>query len=310
MLKYLVISFTLLFLNVLQSCDQKRKKTISITKEINFSKEGELTLRKTKSDSIFKTLDIEIAQTEYETQTGLMYRKSMEEHQAMLFIFQEEQPRSFYMKNTEFSLDIIYINKKKTAISWQELIANAMLKRVALTENSHYATPVIHFDKAKEKGHPFAYHVYGTAIFKTTVDCLRGTYEFDDVKIIHDYGKSMSKGIDLGQIEGALIQGIGWTTMEEITYNKEGRLLSNALSTYKVPDIFSIPKNIDILPLKTEGNDMAILKSKAVGEPPLMYGIGAYFAIQNAVKAFNPKHQPAFSLPFTPEKVLMALYEY
>ena len=72
MLKYLVISFTLLFLNVIQSCDQKRNKTISITKAINFSKEGELTLRKTKSDSIFKTLDIEISQTEYETQTGLM----------------------------------------------------------------------------------------------------------------------------------------------------------------------------------------------------------------------------------------------
>ena len=120
MFKYLVISFSLLFLNIFQSCDQKRKKTISITKEINFSKEGELTLRKTESDSIFKTLDIEIAQTEYETQTGLMYRKSMEERQAMLFIFQEEQPRSFYMKNTEFSLDIIYINKKKKVVSIQK----------------------------------------------------------------------------------------------------------------------------------------------------------------------------------------------
>ena len=90
MLKYLVISCSLLFLNVIQSCDDKEKKSISITKEILFSKEGELTIRKT-NDSIFKTLDIEIAQTEYETQTGLMYRKSMEEHQAMLFIFQKEQ---------------------------------------------------------------------------------------------------------------------------------------------------------------------------------------------------------------------------
>jgi len=115
--KGLVIIFLFFFLSGVQSCDQKVKKSISITKEINFSKEGELTLRKTKSDSVFKTLDIEIAQTDYETQTGLMYRKSMEEHQGMLFIFQEEQPRSFYMKNTEFSLDIIYINKKKKVVS-------------------------------------------------------------------------------------------------------------------------------------------------------------------------------------------------
>ena len=115
--KGLVIIFLYFFLSAVQSCDQQVKKSISITKEINFSKEGELTLRKTKSDSVFKTLDIEIAQTDYETQTGLMYRKSIEEHQGMLFIFQEELPRSFYMKNTEFSLDIIYINKKKKVVS-------------------------------------------------------------------------------------------------------------------------------------------------------------------------------------------------
>lgn len=204
--------------------------------------------------------------------------------------------------------EFVYINNNKTELSWTELINKAMFKRVALTENAHYATPVIHFDKTKEEGHPFAYHVYGTAIFTTTVDCVRGTYVFDDVKIVHDYGKSMSKGIDLGQVEGALIQGMGWMTMEEIAFNKEGRLLSKALSTYKVPDIFSVPKNVEILPVETKGNDMAILKSKAVGEPPLMYGIGAYFAIQNAVKAFNPNYKMKFHAPMTPEKVLMGLY--
>jgi xanthine dehydrogenase large subunit len=212
-------------------------------------------------------------------------------------------------RQIEIKDEIVYTNNEKTNLTWTELIAKTMLKRVALTENAHYATPIIHFDKTKEKGHPFAYHVYGTAIVTTTVDCTRGTYSFDSVKIVHDYGKSMSKGIDLGQVEGALVQGIGWMTMEEIAYNKEGRLLSNALSTYKVPDIFSVPKTIDVLPLKTEGNEMAILKSKAVGEPPLMYGIGAYFAIQNAIKAFNPNYKIKFHAPMTPEKVLMSLYE-
>ncbi|RED46858.1 xanthine dehydrogenase large subunit [Winogradskyella eximia] len=203
----------------------------------------------------------------------------------------------------------VFINDKPSELSWTELINSAMLKRVALTENAHYATPEIHFDKTKEKGHPFAYHVYGTAITTVTVDCTRGTYEFDSVKIVHDYGKSMSEGIDLGQVEGALIQGIGWMTLEEIAYNDDGRLLSNALSTYKVPDIFSVPKRVEVIPVETEGNDMAILKSKAVGEPPLMYGIGAYFALQNAIKAFNSNYDLEFHAPMTPEKVLMGLYE-
>ncbi|WP_456437736.1 xanthine dehydrogenase molybdopterin binding subunit [Psychroserpens sp.] len=202
----------------------------------------------------------------------------------------------------------IFINNKKSKLTWTELISKTMLKRVALTENAHYATPEIHFDKTKEKGHPFAYHVYGTAIITTTIDCTRGTYEFDSVKIVHDYGKSMSEGIDLGQVEGALVQGIGWMTMEEIAYNDEGRLLSNALSTYKIPDIFSVPKEVEVIPVETDGNDMAILKSKAVGEPPLMYGIGAYFAVQNAIKAFNPDYDLKFHAPMTPEKVLMNLY--
>ena len=208
----------------------------------------------------------------------------------------------------ELKDEFVYINDKKSELTWTELISKTMLKRVALTENAHYATPEIHFDKTKEKGHPFAYHVYGTAIITTTVDCTRGTYEFDSVKIVHDYGKSMSEGIDLGQVEGALVQGIGWMTMEEIAYNDEGRLLSNALSTYKIPDIFSVPKEVEVIPVETDGNDMAILKSKAVGEPPLMYGIGAYFALQNAIKAFNPDYNLKFHAPMTPEKVLMSLY--
>ncbi|WNW02840.1 molybdopterin cofactor-binding domain-containing protein [Tenacibaculum sp. HL-MS23] len=212
-------------------------------------------------------------------------------------------------KNISFQEDFVFIDGKKSTISWEDVISQAMVQRVALTENAHYATPIIHFDKSKEKGHPFAYHVYGTAITTTTVDCLRGTYEIDAVKIVHDFGKSMNLGIDIGQVEGALAQGIGWMTMEEIAYNSDGRLLSNALSTYKVPDIFSTPKIVETVPVKTAGNDMAIQKSKAVGEPPLMYGIGAYFAIQEAVKEFNPNYKLKFHSPFTPEKVLMGLYE-
>ena len=141
-----------------------------------------------------------------------------------------------------------------------------------------------------------------------TVDTIRGTYEIEKVDIVHDFGKSMNRIIDHGQIEGAVVQGIGWVTMEEIAFNEKGRLLSNSLSTYKVPDIYSAPKEINIEDLKTEGNENAILKSKAVGEPPFNYGIGAFLAIQNAMKAFRKDYHLNMNAPITHEKVLLGLY--
>lgn len=203
----------------------------------------------------------------------------------------------------------VYVGDKKTALDWETLVNSTFSKRRNLSAKGHYATPKIHFDKKIEKGHPFAYHVYGTAIIETTVDCVRGTYEFDAVKLVHDFGTSMNRIIDLGQVEGGLVQGIGWMTLEELAYNKDGRLLSNSLSTYKVPDIYAVPKVIDVHFLNTDGSDLAIFKSKAVGEPPLMYGIGAYFAILDAMRAFNPSlDMSLYAAPMTPERVLMGLY--
>jgi xanthine dehydrogenase large subunit len=202
----------------------------------------------------------------------------------------------------------VFVNNAPTALDWKKLVNTAHLKRVGLSEHANYATPEIYFDKSKEKGHAFAYHVYGTAITVVTVDCLRGIYEFDAVKVVHDFGSSMNPAIDRGQIEGGIVQGIGWMTMEEIIYDKEGRLRSNALSTYKVPDIYSVPKEISIDWLENDKDNLAIFRSKAVGEPPFMYGIGAYFALRNAIKAFNPTAEIPFSAPMTPEKTLMALY--
>lgn len=203
----------------------------------------------------------------------------------------------------------VYVNGEKTMWEWKRLAFETYLRRVSLSELAHYTPPGIHYDLKKEKGHPFAYHVYGTAILTATIDCIRGTYEFDSVKVMHDAGKSMNKIVDMGQCEGGVVQGIGWMTMEEVVYDKEGRLRSNALSTYKVPDIYSIPKEIDIRFMATEKDNLAVLRSKAVGEPPLLYGLGAYFALRNAVKAFNPGADIPFDAPMTPEKVLMGLYQ-
>jgi xanthine dehydrogenase large subunit len=211
--------------------------------------------------------------------------------------------------NLEIKDEFVFIKGKKSELTWQKLITSCYMNRVSLSEHSHYATPEIHFDSTKEKGHPFAYHVYGTSIITVTVDCIRGIYEVDSVKVVHDYGQSMSPVIDRGQIEGGIVQGIGWMTVEELLYNKEGKLMTNALSTYKVPDIYSVPKEIVIHALDTRGSERAIFHSKAVGEPPLMYGIGAYFALRNAVKEFNPSAVLPFSAPMTPEKILTSLYK-
>ena len=207
-----------------------------------------------------------------------------------------------------FQDETVYRGRQKTHIRWEQLVETAFLNRVCLTEDGHYATPVINFDMNIEKGHPFAYHVYGTAIVTITLDCLRGTYGVDDVLIVHDFGNSINPDIDMGQVEGGVVMGIGWMTMEEIVFNKDGKLLSDSLSTYKVPDIYSVPKVLECHALETEGPELAILKSKAIGEPPFMYGIGAFFAIQNAIKAFNPGYKIEFDSPLTPEKVLMRLY--
>ncbi len=203
----------------------------------------------------------------------------------------------------------VWNENSNTNYSWRNLVAAAYVRRVSLSEHAHYTPPTIHFDNKVEKGHPFAYHVYGTAFVSVTVDCIRGTYETDRVQVVHDFGNSMNTMIDIGQCEGGIVQGIGWMTMEEVVYDEKGKLRSNALSTYKVPDIYSVPKELDIRFLETDNDNLAIFRSKAVGEPPLMYGIGAYFALRNAVKAFNPTAELPFDAPMTPEKLLMGLYQ-
>lgn len=203
---------------------------------------------------------------------------------------------------------IVHFQNKPTELTWDTLITAALIRRVSLSEHSHYSTPLIHFDWSTAKGHPFAYHVYGTAVIQATVDCIRGIYEIDFVKGVHDFGKSMNLTVDYGQIEGGIVQGMGWMTMEDVVYDAAGKLRSNALSSYKIPDIYAVPKEIDIRPLPVQEDNLAVFSSKAVGEPPLMYGIGVYFAIRSAVRAFNKNANPPFDAPFTPEKVLLNLY--
>ena len=202
----------------------------------------------------------------------------------------------------------VLVDGNPSKISWEDLVMLTYNNRISLSEHGHYTPPGIHFDSNTEKGHPFAYHTYGCAMITVTIDCLRGIYDIDSVKVVHDFGNSMNHVIDLGQCEGGIVQGIGWMTMEELLFDKEGRLKTNALSTYKIPDIYSVPKEILVHFLDTNKDNLAIFRSKAVGEPPLMYGIGAYFALRDAILAFNPAADIRYDTPMTPEKLLMNLY--
>lgn len=203
----------------------------------------------------------------------------------------------------------VYRKKQKTDLEWEKLIFEAHETRAGLSEHAYYKTPDINFDKSKEKGSPFSYHAYGTAVTTITLDCLRGVYEVDSVKIIHDFGTSMNLHIDHGQIEGALAQGIGLMSIEELTYVQDGWLKTGNLSSYKIPDIYTVPKQVEIRALETEGAKHAIFGSKAVGEPPLCYGIGTYFAALNAMRAFNPNFKLKMDAPMTYQKCLLSIYE-
>ena len=197
---------------------------------------------------------------------------------------------------------------RAAGLGWLELVDLTYRSRRRLSAHGYYATPGIHYDEERERGRPFAYHVYGAALFEVTVDCLRGTYAVDQVKIVHDLGRPINPSVDRGQVEGGLAQGMGWMTMEDLQWDAEGRCLSHALSTYKAPDVYFMPDDMTVKFLEPEDNPYGPLGAKAVGEPPLMYGIGVFFAIRNAMKAFRPGANLRLHAPLTPERVLLDLH--
>jgi xanthine dehydrogenase large subunit len=214
-----------------------------------------------------------------------------------------------YVDLIEIRDEQVYNEGRQTGWTWTQLIAEANRARISLSSQHFYATPEIHFNRDTSKGHPFAYHVFGTALIEVTLDCLRGVYKIDAVNVVHDAGHSLHPVIDLSQAEGAIMQGIGWMTMEELLYTADGRLLTDALSTYKVPDMHFAPEHMNVEFLKESSNPYTPFNSKAIGEPPFMYGIAAYFALLYAVKAFRPGKEIEIAAPFTPERALLTLYQ-
>lgn len=205
------------------------------------------------------------------------------------------------------------VHAGEATIEWPALIAQAYAQRLCLSALAHYATPGLHFDRERNTGQPFAYHVYGAALVEASVDVLLGTGRIDRVTLVHDCGRSLDERIDRGQIEGAVVQGIGWMTSEDLRHDEAGRLLTDSLASYKIPDLDMAPE-MEIHLLEDADNPAGLLNSKAVGEPPLIYGLGAWFALREAIAAWRgaepakPDDAGEWRTPLTPERIFARLH--
>ncbi|MGC4121642.1 MAG: molybdopterin-dependent oxidoreductase [Myxococcales bacterium] len=202
--------------------------------------------------------------------------------------------------------EVIYVGGEKVDLSWEALVKAAQWARVDLGEHAFYATPDLHYDLATERGRPFAYYAYGTSLTEVLLDVVRGTYTIEAVDVVHDVGMPISEEVDRGQVEGAVVQGIGWATLEQIRYGADGKVLTG-VNAYKVPDLKFVPKRFGVTLLPDSNNPFAVFNSKAVGEPPFVHGLGAYFAVLEALRSVR-KDRPLPSLPVTPEKAFMYLH--
>jgi xanthine dehydrogenase large subunit len=190
-----------------------------------------------------------------------------------------------------------------------DLVAEAYLGQVSLSSTGFYRTPDIFYDRETASGTPFYYFAYGAAVSEVAIDTLTGENRVLRVDILHDVGKSLNPAVDMGQIEGGFIQGLGWLTTEELWWNEKGRLMTHAPSTYKIPTANDRPDEMTIRIWEKGINRSAtIYRSKAVGEPPLMLALSAFSAIVDAVAAAGDyKAFPHLDTPATPERILMAV---
>jgi xanthine dehydrogenase large subunit len=195
--------------------------------------------------------------------------------------------------------------------SFAELCRAAHIARIQLSATGFYATPKIGYNRKTHRGRPFLYFAYGAALSEVVIDTLTGEHRVVAVDILHDVGRSLNPAIDLGQIEGGFIQGMGWLTTEELVFDERGRLLTHAPSTYKIPTAGDRPPHMDIrIWERGENVEATIHRSKAVGEPPLMLAISVFSALTQAVAAAAPgKGLPKLDAPATPERILASIDE-
>lgn len=194
-------------------------------------------------------------------------------------------------------------------IAFADLIKQAYFARIQLSAAGFYKTPKIHWNRDKGEGRPFYYFAYGASCSEVSIDTLTGEYMIERSDILHETGKSLNRAIDLGQVEGAFVQGVGWLTTEELWWDDKGRLRTHAPSTYKIPLASDRPKIFNTkLADWPEAAEPTVYRSKAVGEPPLMLAMSVFHALSDAVASVaDHKIFPQLDAPATPERVLMAV---
>ena len=209
--------------------------------------------------------------------------------------------------------EIIFENGRILAgnksLSFSELTFSCWENRISLSSTGFYKTPKIHWDQGKLKGHPYFYFTWGAAVSEALIDINTGESRILQADIIQDCGNSLNENIDIGQIEGGFIQGLGWLTCEELHFSQDGKLLTTGPSTYKLPGSRDAPPKFKVKLLENADNDeKTIFRSKAVGEPPILLAISHFLALKDAIKAANPLSRPELlNSPATPSEILKVI---
>jgi len=204
-----------------------------------------------------------------------------------------------------FRDDRVFVGNE--SIPFGELTKKAYAARVHLSAAGFYKTPKLHWDREKGKGRPFFYYAYGASCSEVVIDILTGEMSVRRADVLHDVGRSINPAIDIGQIEGGFVQGMGWLTTEELVYDDKGRLLTHAPSTYKIPVASDVPADFRVELFDHSNREDTIYRSKAVGEPPLMLPISVFAAIADAIHSLAPGNPVELDAPATPEAILKSL---
>ena len=199
-----------------------------------------------------------------------------------------------------------HVRAGEQILSFESLAQLAWMGQVSLSSTGYYKTPKIFYDRSQARGRPFYYFAFGAACSEVIIDTLTGEYRMLRTDILHDVGASLNPAIDIGQVEGGFIQGMGWLTSEELVWNDKGRLMTSGPASYKIPAVADVPLDLRVSLVENRKNpEDTVFHSKAVGEPPFMLGISVWCAIKDAVASLaDYRHQPGIDAPATPERVL------
>ena len=224
-------------------------------------------------------------------------------------LLKEKYKSAVIEKNIRFDNRTIYATTHvKNKLNFPELVKYAYLNQTDLGVHAFYKTPSIHMDHSTGKGSPFFYFVFGAGLVQVEIDTLTGNHKMLKAVIVHETARSINSSIDEGQIAGAFFQGYGLSTLEKLDYDASGRYTATTPSTYKIPSIRELPDTFDLIMLERERKHVSVMGSKGIGEPPLMYGEAAYFAIKDAIASIANDEKPVtLTFPATGEAILEAI---